>query len=139
MTDFEHQIRVGWGDCDPARIVYTARVPAFALEAIEAWWEHHTGGGWFHMELDRNIGTPFVSIAMTMRSPITPRHRLKCRVWPTRLGETSIAFHVEGFQDAVLCFEGDFTCVFVAVDQFKKTRPPEEIRALVLSKIRPAQ
>jgi acyl-CoA thioesterase FadM len=138
MTEFEHSIRVGWGDCDPANIVYTGRVPAFAVEAIEAWWEHHTGGGWYQMELDRGVGTPFVSISMTMVHPITPRCRLICRVWPTKLGETSVGFHVDGMQDGKLCFQGDFVCVFIVTKGFTKTKPPEDFRALVLSKIRPA-
>jgi acyl-CoA thioesterase FadM len=139
MTEFEHEIRVFWSDCDPAKIAYTARIPAFALEAIDAWWERHTGGGWYQMELDRNIGTPFVNISMNMRSPVTPRHRLICKVWPTMLGETSIGFHVDGLQGGELCFEGDFVCVFVAVDQFKKVRPPEEFREIVQAKLRPAK
>jgi hypothetical protein len=32
---FTHAIRVGWADCDPARIAYTGRIPYFALEAID--------------------------------------------------------------------------------------------------------
>lgn len=128
---FEHEIRVTWGDCDPAKIVYTGKLPAFALDAINAWWEHHGGAGWYQMELDQNIGTPFVKMAMTFRSPVTPRHRLVCSVWPNRLGETSVGFHVEGRQDGVLCFEGDFVSVFTIADQFKKTTPPPSIREIV--------
>ena len=133
---YKHEIRVGWGDCDPAKIVYTGRIPWFALEAINGWWEHHLGDGWFQMELDRNVGTPFVSMTLNFRSPITPRHRLICSVWPNRLGETSVGFHVEGYQDHKLCFEGDFVSVFIAADQFKKARPPEEIRQLVKDHLR---
>jgi acyl-CoA thioesterase FadM len=96
---FEHTIRVGWGDCDPARIAYTARLPAFALEAIDAWWEHHLGGGWYQMELDHGFGTPFVSMQIDFVGPVTPRHRLVCAVSPTRLGTTSIGFRVIGRQD----------------------------------------
>ena len=45
-----HEIRVTWGDCDPARIAYTGRLPWFALDAINAWWEEQLGGdGWFEM------------------------------------------------------------------------------------------
>lgn len=128
---FEHEIRVTWGDCDPARIAYTARLPWFALDAINAWWEHHLGDGWYQMELDRNIGTPFVKMAMDFRAPVTPRHRLICKVWPTRLGGASIAFHVDGYQDGKLCFQGDFVCVFVTASSFSKTTPPPEIRELV--------
>jgi len=128
---FEHEIRVTWGDCDPAKIVYTARIPWFALDAINAWWEHMTGDGWFQMELDRNLGAPFVSMKLDFRAPITPRHRLVCRVWPNRLGETSVGFRVEGWQDGVLCFEGEFVSVFIVADKFRKTRPPERIREIV--------
>ena len=43
-----HEIRVAWGDCDPAGIVYTGRIPAFALDAIDGWWDHYVGaGGWY--------------------------------------------------------------------------------------------
>lgn len=128
---FEHEIRVGWGHCDPAKIVYTGHIPWFALEAINAWWEDTCGGGWYQMELDQNIGTPFVSMTLNFSAPITPRHRLICRVWPNRLGETSVGFHVEGRQDGVVCFEGDFVSVFTAADAFKKSPPPERIRKIV--------
>ncbi len=137
MTDtYTHEIRVTWGDCDPAQIVYTARIPWFALDAINAWWQDTLGDGWFQMELDRNIGTPFVSMALDFRAPITPRHRLICEVHPTRLGQTSISFAVNGRQDGVLCFEGRFTNVFVDPKAFKKTIPPEDIRAHVQKYLR---
>ena len=133
MTDtFTHVIRVGWGDCDPARIAYTARIPAWALESIDAWWEHHLGGdGWFQMETDRNVGTPFVNLSMDFVSPITPRHRLHCKVWPTRLGTKSITFHVEGAQDGTTCFTGSFTCVFTVADTFTSQPAPQDLRAVV--------
>ena len=134
---YVHEIRVTWGDCDPAKIVYTARLPWFALDAINAWWEDTLGEGWFQLELDRKVGTPFVRMAMDFRSPVTPRHRLRCAVWPTRLGTTSIAFRVEGRQNDVLCFTGDFTCVFILAEQFRKTEPPADIRALVEQHLRP--
>ena len=133
---YEHEIRVTWGDCDPAKIAYTARLPWFALDAINGWWEHHTGDGWFQMEMDRNIGTPFVNMNMSFRSPVTPRHRLICKVWPNRLGETSVGFHVDGYQDGTLCFEGDFVCVFTVADAFRKSPPPERIREIVRQHLR---
>ncbi len=131
-TAFVHPVHVSWGDCDPARIVYTGHLPRMALEAINAWWEHHLGGdGWYQMELDRGFGTPFVHMSMDFRSPVTPRHRLACEVRPTRLGETSIAFAVTGRQDGKVCFEGRFVCVFVKAGDFSKQPPPEDIRAIV--------
>ena len=129
---YHHEIRVTWGDCDPAQIVYTGRVPAFALDAINAWWEHHLDGdGWYQMELDRGFGTPFVHMEMEFRAPVTPRHRLLCAVRPVRLGETSISFRVEGRQDGTLCFEGLFVCVFISAGSLGKRPAPAEVRAIV--------
>lgn len=131
-TAFHHEIRVTWGDCDPARIAYTARLPWFALDAIDAWWEHHMDGvDWFALNVDRNLGTPFVHMSLDFRHPVTPRHRLICEVSPTRLGESSIEFAVTGRQDGITCFQGRFVCVFVVADVFKKTAPPRDIRELI--------
>ena len=136
---FVHEIRVTWGDCDPARIAYTARLPWFALDAINAWWEEHLGGdGWYQMELDRNVGTPFVHMSMDFHSPVTPRHRLMCEVWPSRLGTKSITFSILGRQDGTLCFSGTFTCVFTVADAFKSQPAPPDICAIVTPLVRPA-
>ncbi|WP_425044980.1 acyl-CoA thioesterase [Primorskyibacter sp. S87] len=129
---YRHEIRVTWGDCDPAKIAYTGRIPGFALDAINGWWEHHLGGdGWFQMELDRNIGTPFVHMSLDFLAPITPRHRLICEVAPVRLGTSSIEFRVIGRQKNVSCFEGRFICVFTIADRFERQPAPPDIRALV--------
>lgn len=129
---FRHEIRVTWADCDPANIAYTGRIPYFALDAIDAWWEHHLGGdGWFQMERDRGVGTPFVHISLDFSAPITPRHRLICAVAPTRLGTTSIEFSVDGLQDGARCFRGRFVCVFVRAGTLGKQPPPDDIRAVI--------
>ena len=136
-TAFVHPINVTWGDCDPARIAYTARLPAFALEAINGWWEAHLDGdGWYQMELDRNVGTPFVGLEMTFLSPVTPRHPLLCETFPAHLGTKSITFVVKGRQDGTLCFEGRFTSVFTIADQFKSQSAPADLRAIITPLIR---
>ncbi len=129
---YRHEIRVGWGDCDPARIAYTANIPAWALEAINGFWEHVLDGdGWYQMELDRGFGTPFVHMDMDFRAPITPRQRLICAVSPQRLGNSSITFRVEGHQDGVLCFESRFICVFIVAGSLEKRAAPPEVRAVI--------
>lgn len=130
-TAHRHEIRVTWGDCDPAKIAYTARLPWFALDAINGWWEHHLGGGWFHMEQDMNVGTPFVKLEMDFTAPVTPRHRLICHVWPSRLGNSSIEFRVDGEQDGELCFASRSVSVFTIADVFKGQPAPENIKAML--------
>jgi acyl-CoA thioesterase FadM len=129
---FQHPIRVTWADCDPARIAYTGRLPWFALDAINAWWEAKLGGdGWYQMEIDRNVGTPFVRLEMDFSHPVTPRHALICHVWPAHMGETSIAFRVDAEQDGKLCFACRTVSVFIVADQFRKQPPPDSIRQIV--------
>ena len=128
---YRHEIPVTWGDCDPARIAYTGRLPWFTLDAINAWWEAHLGQGWYQLELDRNIGMPFVRLEMDFIAPVTPRHRLICHAWPSRLGDSSITFRVEGEQDGKLCFSACTVSVFIIAEAFKKCRPPEDIRDML--------
>jgi len=130
---FLHTIRVAWSDCDPARIAYTARIPFFALDAIDAWWDHHTGFDWYKLNVDRNIGTPFVHMTLDFSAPVTPRHRLICEVRLLKIGSTSIRFAVHGRQDGLLCFQGEFVSAFVVGDKMKPRRPPDDL----LSAIRP--
>ncbi|WP_333847110.1 acyl-CoA thioesterase [Phaeobacter italicus] len=137
-TDFVHEIRVGWGDCDPARIAYTGHLPGFALQAIDAWWEHQLDGdGWYQMELDRGTGTPFVHMSIDFRSPVTPRHRLACSVWPVALGQKSVTFRVEARQDGTLCLEGKFVCVFIEPSDFSAKPAPADYRAVIEPLLRP--
>lgn len=128
---FEHEIRVNWSDCDPALIAFTGRIPYFALEAIDAWWEHHTGLEWYQMNIDRNIGTPFVHMSLDFRAPVTPRHRLICRVSLLKIGTTSIRHAVQGSQDGTLCFEGEFVSTFVMAKTMTPQKPPKDIRRLI--------
>ena len=130
-TGYQDEITVSFGDCDPARVVYTARLPWFALDAINGWWVHHIGSGWYQMEIDQDIGTPFVHMSMNLRKPVTPRHKLICSVWPNRLGTTSVGFHVEGRQRENLCFEGDFVSVFTVASKYEKAPPHETLRSII--------
>lgn len=129
---FTHEIRVGWADCDPAQIAYTGRIPYFALEAIDAWWDAKVGDDWFRMNIDKGYGTPFVHLSVDFRSPVTPRYRLQCQVRLMRLGDSSIRFSVEGYQDGTLCFEGQFVEVFVdAKTHLTKIKAPDFVREKV--------
>ncbi|MFQ5437800.1 MAG: acyl-CoA thioesterase [Paracoccaceae bacterium] len=125
---FTYRVRVKWGDCDPARIAYTGRIPIWALEAIEAWWEHNAALDWYALNVDRGIGTPFVHMTLDFRAPITPRHSLVCTVRLVRLGTKSIRHRVEGFQDGGLCFEGEFVSAFVDTNSFVARELPGELR-----------
>ena len=126
--NFMHEIRVRWSDCDPAKIAFTGRIPYFALESIDAWWEHAVGDDWYRLNIDRDVGTPFVHISLDFKKPVTPRHLLCCEVKLIKLGESSVRFSVKGYQDNQLCFEGEFVEVFVAANEHVKIGIPQEFK-----------
>jgi acyl-CoA thioesterase FadM len=134
---FVHVLRVGWADCDPAQIAFTGRVVGFALEAIDAWWEHVVGADWFRLNIDRGIGTPFVHMTVDFRGPVTPRHKLACQVQLVRLGENSIRFRVRARQDEKLCFEGEFVEALVRASDFGRFEIPEDILGKLRSAVMP--
>ncbi len=128
---FIYEVRVSWADCDPAFIAFTGRIPYWALQALDAWWEHTTGVDWFALNVDRGIGTPFVHMSLDFRYPVTPRHQLFCQVDLMELGDKSIRFKVIGRQDDKLCFEGEFVSAFVETKSFKSRKPPEDLRKVI--------
>ncbi len=132
---FIHQITVRWSDCDPARIAYTGRIPYFALEAIDAWWEHTIGLDWYRLNVDEEIGTPFVHLSMDFRKTVTPRHKLFCFVKLIALGNSSVRFSVVGNQDNQLCFEGEFVEVFVDAAIHQKRGIPKKFRQVLVEKV----
>lgn len=128
---FTHEIRVGWGDCDPAQIAYTGRLPEFGLQSIDAWWEALMGYGWFQMNLEQGFGTPFVHLSCDFRAPVTPRHRLICRLKPVRLGRSSLEFDFAGFQNGLHCYDGRYVSAFVDSASFRPIAPPEPVRRAI--------
>lgn len=128
---FVHDITIRWGDCDPAQIAYTANIPAWGLQAIEAWYEACLGVDWFAINLDNGIGTPFVHLDFDMVSPVTPRAVLACKVYVRSIGRSSLAHRVECFQDGRLCFTGQTVSAFVAATKMKPISIPANMRSSI--------
>jgi acyl-CoA thioesterase FadM len=124
--------RVGFGDCDPARIAYTGRIPEFALEAIDAFWEDLLDGDhWFNQLVTLGFGTPFVHLEFDFKAPVTPRHPLLLAVAPVALGESSITFAVTARQDGVVRFVARSVSVFVESAGFTKIPVPDRVRGAI--------
>ena len=126
---FVDSIRVGWGDADPAQIAYTGNIPAWGLRAIEAWIRQCTGVGWYEMNMDLGVGTPFVELRNTFHAPITPRHTLDSAVLVSRIGRSSLALRVEGRQQDVHCYSGHYVCAFVDAVRMRPIAIPPRMRA----------
>jgi len=131
-----YPVTVGWGDCDPAQIAYSANVPAWGLRAVEAWYRACLGADWYAMNLDHGVGTPFVRLAYDFRSPVTPRAPLLVTVWVARLGRGSLAHALEGRQDGALRFTGRMTAAFVDATVLTPIPIPPNMRASIAAYVR---
>ena len=126
---------VGWGDCDPAQIAYTARIPDWALKAIEDWYRYCLMSGWFEMNIKRGIGTPFVALSCEFHAPVRPDIALEMKTFVARLGNTSLSHLVEGFQRGIHCFSVAATAAFVDANTMKPTPIPNNMRRNILQYI----
>lgn len=132
---FIWQRRVGFGDCDPARIAYTGRIADFALEALDAFWDDLLEGrGWYDMTVRKGVGMPFVRMEYDFASPVTCGTPLLCEVALQRIGTTSVSMRVDGRQDGKTCFTGQFISVFANIAKREKIPVPDDIRATLLTR-----
>lgn len=126
---FVHRKVINWSDTDAAQIVYTVRFLDFAMEAIEGWFRNVIGHGWYDMNMDLGIGTPFVKIDIDFRAPLTPRDSLCISVLVEHAGHSSIAFNVTGHRgDGILSFEGRLVCCAVDNSAMSPIEIPAEWR-----------
>ena len=123
-----HDVTVGWGDCDPAQIAYTANIPRWALLAVEQWYRECLGWDWYEINLRRGIGTPFVSLSLDFHAPITPRAPLQHTVYVKRLGNHSISHYLEGHQCQIRCYSASSTAVFTRAARMEPLAIPPGIR-----------
>ncbi len=128
---YVHAVQIRFGDTDAAQIAYTGRFPQLALDAIDGWFRERLDTDWYRLNVDEQIGTPFVHLSVDMRSPLTPRDVLETTVLVAKAGNASLEFSVAGRVGARLSFEGRFVCVFVDLATGKPMRIPDRYRTAV--------
>lgn len=114
QVPFVQRRRVQWGHTDAAHIAYTVRFVDYAMEAIEGWFRAVLDTDWFELNIDRQLGTPFVHLELDFKAPLTPRHEIDNTVRIERLGRTSLSFLIDGRRsDGVDSYQARFTCCLV--------------------------
>lgn len=118
-----------WSDTDAARVIFTGRIADYIVEAIDHFMGEVVGYRWFEMNLDMGVGTPFVSVSFDVFKPITPRMTLNCAVFVEQVGNSSVTFRIDIYdQDEHLLVTGKTVNVFVDSEALTKTEIPQEFR-----------
>lgn len=118
-----------WSDTDAARVIFTGRIADYIVEAIDHFMGEVLGCRWFEMNMDKGVGTPFVSVSFDVFKPITPRMTLNCAVFVEHVGNSSVTFRLDIYdQDENLLVTGKTVNVFVDSEALTKTEIPKDFR-----------
>lgn len=119
--------RVGWGDCDPAKVVYTPRFADYAASAF--FWFSRTI--LTHQVLrDSGVTTPMKALALEFHHVLRPDELFDMTVTVTAIHNRTFAFSVEAVGiDGVRRFSAVGTPIFVHENAFTSVEIPPEIRA----------
>ena len=121
---------IGWGECDPAGIVYTPRFLDFCVEAAETWFADVTGWHWNRLRLERDLGSPVVRVEMDFIAVLAPEDRLDLTVRLGAIGRSSHTLRIAG-HDATgrHCFQVTLVSVLMDRVTMKATPIPDDLRA----------
>jgi 4-hydroxybenzoyl-CoA thioesterase len=85
-----HALRVGFGDCDPAGIVYFPRFFGFFHEAMESWFDDSLGLSYASFIVEHKLGFPAVHSEADFKQPCFFGERLNIELRVTALGRRSL-------------------------------------------------
>lgn len=115
MGSFIFPRRIGFGECDAARIYKTPRAIDFAVEALDAWYEAVLGISWADLVTRHDLYVTFVRIACEYLRPVTAGQTVHMRVSVVATEPTTITFLTIGEIDAGRpCFQATLIACFVS-------------------------
>ncbi len=121
--------RLHWGETDPAAIIYGPQAFTIAIECIEELLIAATGLSFRDLNLQRDVGTPWVNMSCDFAKPLYAGDAYEVAVTLEKLGGSSFIYLVTALNTA-----GErlfrVRLVGVAVDlKTMKTKPiPDDIR-----------
>lgn len=86
----EHRVRVSWGHCDPAGIVYFPRFFDMFHEAMETWFADALGHPYEHIIVGRKIGFPSVHTEADFSRPTAFGETIVIELSLASLGRSSM-------------------------------------------------
>ncbi len=129
MSAFETELKVRFGDVDPAGIVYFPKIYDYIHEAFEDLWEKHVGARYYRLLLGERIGFPLVHADVDFHQPLQFCDRPRVRIGCFRLGRSSIGLHYVFRVEERVCVDARMTVVCVNLEGMQPIPVPEEYRA----------
>ena len=128
MSGFDTQLKVRFGDVDPAGIVYFPKIYDYIHEAFEDLWDTHVGARYYQLLLERKIGFPLVHSEVDFKHPLRFGDRPIVRVTCTHLGYSSLGLSYRFTVGDTVCLIATMTVACVELDGMKPRPVPDEFR-----------
>ena len=119
---FALPVRVGWGHCDPAGIVYFPRFFEMFHEAMEAWFSDALSLPYQDVIVRRKVGFPAVHTEADFAAPSVFGDRIVVQLRVEKLGGKSITFGYRVEDDGGrLRLTGRTVCAVMDLDETSAT------------------
>lgn len=125
-------MRIRFGHCDPAGIVYTPRFFDIFNVVIEQWYEAALGLDYYEFIGDRRIGLGYVNAHADFFSPCMMGDTLDVAVAVERIGNSSFVLVLHAFKDGNEALRGHFTVVTTDLRKHRSTPIPKDLCAALL-------
>jgi 4-hydroxybenzoyl-CoA thioesterase len=129
---FSTHIKVRFGDCDPAGLVYYPVIFHYCHVAMEEFFAERCGIAYHKLMTDERIGFPTVNTQAEFFVPLVYGDEVDVEVSVSRVGQSSATFEysIRRAQDGVLCARSTNIHVSMNLDTRRAVPIPERYRLL---------
>jgi 4-hydroxybenzoyl-CoA thioesterase len=129
---FSSRIKVRFGDCDPAGLVYYPVIFHYCHVAMEEFFAERCGIPYHRLMADERLGFPTVNTQAEFFVPLVYGDEAEVEVAVSRVGQSSVTFEysIRRTQDGVLCARSTNVHVSMNLDTRRAVSIPERYRLL---------
>src|SRR3954467_14483745 len=125
-TDYQHSLRVRYGECDPQGIVFNANYLLYFDVAFTEMWREAVGA-WREMG-ERGYDAVVGEAQLRFRAPARFDDELAVALHVAKLGRSSITTGVRILRGEELLIEGELRHVVVSTETWRPVAMPDFIR-----------
>jgi 4-hydroxybenzoyl-CoA thioesterase len=128
---FTVQRKIRFGQTDPAGIVYYPNYFDMFNEIVEDWFSDELGVSFRELHEDAGLGVPIAHVDCQFKKPCRMGDQFTLQLTVVKLGATSLHLQVSGSVGSIACIAASMVLVFVDLNSYLPTNPPEALRARI--------
>lgn len=122
------EVKIRFGYCDPAGIVFTPRFFDIFNAVVEDWFCEGLGIDYHDIIRRRRMGLGYASAESTFFRPCRMGERITVHVRLAALGRSSLTLQLHAMKDGSEALRGKFTIVITDLEQHRPIVIPDDIR-----------